>query len=250
MKVLAAVKRVVDYNVRVRVRADGSGVDTANTRMAMNPFDETAIEEAVRLREAGTASEVVAVTVGDAGSEEVLRTALAFCVDRALRVESDAPLEPLAVSKALAAVADREQPDLVLMGKQAIDDDSNQVGQMLACHLGWGQATFACDVALADGELHVVREVDGGKRTLAVALPAVVTTELELNEPRYIKLPSLMKAKRQAIERLGLAELGVDATPRLELLGVSEPPPREAGGERVDSVAALVDRLRNEAGVI
>ncbi len=249
MKVLAAVKRVVDHNVRVRIRADGSGVDTANTRMAMNPFDETAIEEAVRLREAGTASEVVAVTVGDAGSEEVLRTALAFGADRALRVESDAPLEPLAVSKALAAVADREQPDLVLMGKQAIDDDSNQVGQMLACHLGWAQATFACAVTPVDDELHVVREVDGGQRTVAVALPAVVTTELELNEPRYIKLPSIMKAKKQAIERLGLAEIAVDGSPRLELLGVSEPPPREAG-EQVDSAAALVDRLKNEAQVI
>ncbi|MFP4146860.1 MAG: electron transfer flavoprotein subunit beta/FixA family protein [Halorhodospira sp.] len=249
MKILVAVKRVVDYNVRVRVRPDGTGVDTANARMSMNPFDETAIEEAVRLKEAGTASEVVAVTVGDGGSEEVLRTALAFGADRALRVESEAALEPLGVSKALAAVALREQPELVLMGKQAIDDDCNQVGQMLAGHLGWGQATFACALTPAEGELHVTREVDGGKRVVAVALPAVVTTELELNEPRYIKLPSIMKAKKKPIDRVPLAELAVDTAPRLELLGVSEPSPR-AAGERVEGVTELVDRLRNEAQVI
>ncbi len=249
MKILVTAKRVIDSTVRVRVRSDGTGVDTANAKMAMNPFDETAVEEAVRLREAGTASEVLAVTLGDAGSEEVLRTALAFGADRALRVESDDPLEPLAVSRALAALVEREQPDLVLMGKQAIDDDSNQVGQMLAQHLGWGQATFACAVRAEGEELQVTREVDGGRRTVAVRLPAVVTTELDLNQPRYIKLPNIMKAKKKHIDRVALADLGVNAAPRLEVLGVAEPPPR-ASGERVASVAELVERLKNDAQVI
>ncbi|MCG5540205.1 MULTISPECIES: electron transfer flavoprotein subunit beta/FixA family protein [unclassified Halorhodospira] len=249
MKILVTAKRVIDSTVRVRVRPDGSGVDTANAKMAMNPFDETAVEQAVRFREAGAASEVLAVTLGDAGSEEVLRTALAFGADRALRVESDNPLEPLAVSRALAGLVEREQPDLVLMGKQAIDDDSNQVGQMLAQHLGWGQATFACAIHPEGEELQVTREVDGGRRTVAVRLPAVVTTELDLNQPRYIKLPNIMKAKKKPIDRISLDDLGVDGASRLELLGVEEPPPR-AAGERVASVAELVDRLKNDAQVI
>ncbi|MBK1726811.1 electron transfer flavoprotein subunit beta/FixA family protein [Halorhodospira neutriphila] len=248
MKVLVAVKRVVDDNVRVRLKGDGSGVETAHAKKAMNPFDEPAVEAAVRLREAGVAEEVVAVSVGEPGCEEVLRTALAFGADRAQLIEAEGELEPLGVSKALAAVAEREAPGLILLGQQATDDDAAQTGPMLAARLGWGQATFACALEAGEGEVRVTREVDGGKRDVAVPLPAVVTADLALNEPRYVKLPSIMKAKKKPLERQALEALGVDAAPRLDLLEVSEPPARPPG-VRVDSAEALAERLRNEAQV-
>ncbi len=249
MKVLVPVKRVVDYNVKVRVKADGTGVDIANVKMSMNPFDEIAVEEAVRLKEAGIATEVVVVSAGVAACQETLRTALALGADRAVLIDSDADLQPLAVAKLIKAVADKEQPQLVVFGKQAIDDDSNQTGQMFAALQGWPQATFASKVVVADGKATVTREVDGGLETLELALPAVVTTDLRLNEPRYATLPNIMKAKKKPLETLKPADLGVDVTPRLKTLKVSEPPKRQAG-VMVPDVATLVNKLKNEAKVI
>ena len=249
MKVLVSVKRVIDYNVKIRIGSDHLAVETANVKMSMNPFDEIAIEEAIRLKEAGTASEVIAVSMGDAQCQETIRTALALGADRGILIESDAELEPLAVAKLLAAVVGREQPGLVITGKQAIDDDSNQCGQMLAALLGWPQATFASDIVIGDGTARVTREVDGGLETIEVNLPAVVTTDLRLNEPRYATLPNIMKAKNKPIDRLTPAEFGVDVTPRLTVLKVEEPPRRHAG-VKLASVAELVERLRNEAKVI
>ena len=249
MKLLVPVKRVVDYNVKVRVKADGSGVDTANVKMSMNPFDEIAVEEAVRLKERGIATEIVAVSCGAATCQETLRTALAIGADRAILVQSEAELQPLAVAKLLAAVVKRELPQLVILGKQAIDDDANQVGQMLAALLDWPQATFASKVEVADGKATVKREVDGGLETVEMALPAVVTTDLRLNEPRYATLPNIMKAKKKPLDTLDPAGLGVDVAPRLSTLKVVEPPKRKGGG-RVADVAELVSKLRNEAKVL
>ena len=249
MKILVPVKRVVDYNVKIRAKADGSGVETANVKMSMNPFDEIAVEEAVRLKEAGTASEIIAVSLGAQACQETLRTALAMGADRAILVQTDAELQPLAVAKALKAVVEREQPRLVIMGKQAIDDDCNQTGQMLAALLGWPQGTFASKVVPGDGTVHVTREIDGGLETVELTLPAVVTTDLRLNEPRYASLPNIMKAKKKPLETLAPADLGVEVTPRLKTLKVAEPPKRQAG-IKVSSVAELVDKLKNEARVI
>jgi electron transfer flavoprotein beta subunit len=249
MKVLVGVKRVVDFNVKIRVKTDGSGVETANVKMSMNPFDEIANEEAIRLREAGKAEEVIAVSLGDAKCQETLRTALAMGADRAIHIQTDAELQPLAVAKLLQAVAEREQPGLIILGKQAIDDDSNQTGQMLAALLGWPQGTFASRLELADGELQVTREVDAGLEKVILKLPAVVTSDLRLNEPRYASLPNIMKAKRKPIDVLTPEELGVDVTPRLKLVKVEEPAKRQAG-VKVASVAELVDKLRREAKVI
>ncbi|MDP2196387.1 MAG: electron transfer flavoprotein subunit beta/FixA family protein [Rhodocyclaceae bacterium] len=253
MKVLVPVKRVVDYNVKVRVKADQSGIELANVKMAMNPFDEIAVEEAVRLKEAGIATEVIAVSCGVTACQEQLRTALALGADRAILVETDAAqaegLQSLAVAKLLKAVCDKEQPGLVVLGKQAIDDDANQTGQMLAALLGWPQATFASQVVIADGKATVTREIDGGLETLAIRLPAVVTTDLRLNEPRYATLPNIMKAKKKPMDVLKPAELGVDIAPRLTTLRVVEPAKRQAG-VKVADVAELVAKLKNEAKVI
>ncbi len=249
MKILVPVKRVVDYNVKVRVKSDGSGVDIANVKMSMNPFDEIAVEEAVRLKEKGVATEVVAVSCGVGACQETLRTALAIGADRAILVETDAELQPLAVAKLLKAVMDKEQPGLAILGKQAIDDDANQTGQMLAALAGAGQATFASKVEVADGKATVTREVDGGLETLVLSLPAVVTTDLRLNEPRYVTLPNIMKAKKKPLETLKPEDLGVDVAPRLKTLKVAEPAGRKAG-IKVADVAALVDKLKNEAKVI
>jgi len=249
MKILVAVKRVVDYNVKVRVKSDNSGVDIANVKMSMNPFDEIAVEEAVRLKEAGIATEVVVVSAGPTQCQETLRTALAIGADRAILVESEAELQPLAVAKLLKALCDKEQAQIVLLGKQAIDDDSNQTGQMLAALLDIPQATFASKVVIADGKATVTREVDGGLETIALSLPAVITTDLRLNEPRYVTLPNIMKAKKKTLEVLTPAALGVDITPRLKTLKVEEPPKRSAG-VMVADVAALIDKLKNEAKVI
>ncbi len=249
MKVLIAVKRVVDYNVKIRVKFDQSGVETANVKMSMNPFDEIAVEEAVRLKEAGAASELVAVSMGPQQAQETIRTALAMGADRGILVQADGELQPLAVAKLLKALVDKEQPELVILGKQAIDDDSNQVGQMLAGLLGWSQGTFASKVALADGKAEVTREVDGGLETVALTLPAVVTTDLRLNTPRYASLPNIMKAKKKPIEMLKAADLGVDIAPRLKVIKVEEPAKRQAG-IKVGSVAELLDKLKNEAKVI
>ena len=249
MKVLVPVKRVVDYNVKVRVKSDGTGVDIANVKMSMNPFDEIAVEEAIRLREAGVATEVVAVSCGLAACQETLRTALAIGADRAILVESDAELQPLAVAKLLRAVCEKEKPQAVILGKQAIDDDANQTGQMLAALLGWAQATFASKVQVADGQAQVTREVDGGLDTISVKLPAVITTDLRLNEPRYVTLPNIMKAKKKPLETLKPDALGVNVAPRLKTLKVAEPAKRQAG-VKVPDAKALVDKLRNEAKVI
>ena len=249
MKALVAVKRVVDFNVKVRVKADGTGVETANVKMSMNPFDEIAVEEAVRLKEAGVVSEIIAVSCGLTACQETLRTALAIGADRAILVETDAELQPLAVAKLLAAVAKKESPDLVILGKQAIDDDSNQTGQMLAALLGWPQATFASKVKIADGRAEVTREVDGGLDTISIKLPAVITTDLRLNEPRYVTLPNIMKAKKKTLETLKPDALGVDVAPRLQTLKVVEPAKRKAGS-KVPDAKTLVDKLRNEAKVI
>ncbi len=249
MKILVCAKRVVDANVKISVKADNSGVDLANLKMAMNPFDEIAVEEAVRLQEAGKADETVVVSLGKSACQETLRTALAMGIDRAILVESEEELQPLAVAKLLAEVVKREQPDLIIMGKQAIDDDNNQTGQMLAALLGWGQGTFASQVTLNDGEVEVTREIDGGLETVALPLPALVTADLRLNEPRYVKLPNIMKAKKKPLDLLTPAELGVDIAPRLEVLKVEEPPKR-SGGIKVADVAALLDKLRNEARVL
>jgi len=249
MKVLVAVKRVVDYNVKVRVKSDASGVDTANVKMSMNPFDEIAVEEAVRLKEKGIATEIVAVSCGLAACQETLRTALALGADRAILVETDTDLQPLAVAKLLQALAAREQPKLVILGKQAIDDDANQTGQMLAALLNWPQASFASKLDLAGDRATVKREVDGGLETIELSLPAVVTADLRLNEPRYATLPNIMKAKKKPLETTNPAALGVDVTPRLATLKVVEPPKRQGGGKVAD-VAELVAKLRNEAKVI
>ena len=248
MKILVPVKRVVDYNVKIRVKADQSGVELANVKMAMNPFDEIAVEEAVRLKEAGTATEVVAVSAGVTQCQETLRTAMAIGADRGILVESDADLQPLAVAKLLKALVDKEQPKLVILGKQAIDDDSNQTGQMLAALLGWPQATFASKVEVAGDGVRVTREIDGGLETLSLPLPAVVTTDLRLNEPRYATLPNIMKAKKKPLDTVKPADLGVDVTPRLTTLKVVEPAARSAG-IKVADVAQLVDKLKNEAKV-
>jgi electron transfer flavoprotein beta subunit len=249
MKILVAVKRVVDYNVKIRVKSDQSGVDTANVKMSMNPFDEIAVEEAIRLKEAGIASEIVVFSAGSQQCQETLRTALAIGADRAILVETDVDLQPLAVAKLLQAVCAKEQPQLIILGKQAIDDDSNQTGQMLAALMDLPQATFASKVALVDGALNVTREVDGGLETISMALPAVITTDLRLNEPRYVTLPNIMKAKKKELEIIKPEALGVDVTPHMKTIKVEEPPKRTAG-ILVADVAALVDKLKNEAKVI
>lgn len=249
MKVLVAVKRVVDYNVKVRVNADNSGVDTANVKMSMNPFDEIAVEEAVRLKEQGIASEVVAVSCGTNSSQDTLRTAMAMGADRAILVETDAPLQSLAVAKILKALADSEQPQLFILGKQAIDSDANQTGQMLAALNNWAQATFISQLDITDNTITAVREVNDGLETIQLQLPAVVTCDLGLNEPRYVTLPNLMKAKKKAITTIPVGDLGVDIAPRLKILQVQEPPQRSAGVQ-VASVAELVDKLKNEAKVL
>ena len=249
MKVLVAVKRVVDYNVKVRVKADQTGVETANVKMSMNPFDEIAVEEAIRLKEAGTAEEVVAVSMGIQQCQETIRTALAMGADRGILVQTDEELQPLAVAKLLKAVVEKENPALIIVGKQAIDDDSNQTGQMLAALLGWSQGTFASNIDLTDGFAMVTREVDGGLETVQLKMPAVVSTDLRLNEPRYASLPNIMKAKKKAINIMTPDDLGVDVTSRLKTLTVTEPPAREAG-VIVESVTELVDKLKNEAKVI
>ena len=249
MKALVAVKRVVDYNVKVRVKADGSDVDIGNVKMSMNPFDEIAMEEAVRLKEAGKISEIVVVSLGVKQCEETLRTALAMGGDRAIHVQTDDYLEPLAVAKLLRKIAEREQPQLILLGKQAIDDDANQTAQMLAALLNAPQGTFASKVELGENEVTVVREVDGGLETVALKLPAVISADLRLNEPRYVKLPNIMQAKKKPLEKLAVEELGVDIAPKLQRLKVAEPKPR-SGGVKVQSVAELVAKLKNEAKVI
>jgi electron transfer flavoprotein beta subunit len=249
MKVLVPVKRVVDYNVKVRVKSDGSGVDIANVKMSMNPFDEIAVEEAVRLKEKGVVTEIVAISCGDTKCQETLRTAMAIGADRAILVETTDELQPLAVAKLLKALVDKEQPQLVILGKQAIDDDCNQTGQMLAALTGMPQATFASKVEVADGHVTVTREVDGGLETLKLKLPAVITSDLRLNEPRYVTLPNIMKAKKKTLDVMKPSDLGVDTAPRIKTLKVAEPPKRGAG-IKVPDVATLVDKLKNEAKVI
>ena len=250
MKILVAVKRVVDYNVKIRVKADGTGVETANVKMSMNPFDEIGVEEAIRLKEAGKATEVIAVSLGIPQVQETIRTALAMGADRGIHVQTDVELQPLAVAKLLKAVVEKEKPEICILGKQAIDDDANQTGQMLSALLGWSQACFASKLVLnGDGSANVTREVDGGLETITVKLPLVLTTDLRLNEPRYASLPHIMKAKKKPIDALTPEQLGVDPSPRLKTLKVAEPPKRQAG-VKVKSVAELVEKLRNEAKVI
>ena len=254
MKVLVPVKRAVDYNVKIRVKADESGIELANVKMSMNPFDEIAIEEAVKLKEAGKITEIVAVSIGPAQAQETLRTAMAIGADRGILVETDAPtdiggVEPLAVAKTLKAIVEKENPDFVIMGKQSIDDDSNQTGQMLAALLGWSQGTFASNIELGDGSVSVTREIDGGLETIELKLPAIITTDLRLNEPRYASLPNIMKAKKKQLDILSPEDLGVDYTPRLSVVKVAEPPARVGGGKVAD-VDELIDKLRNEAKVI
>lgn len=254
MKILVPIKRVVDYNVKIRVKADQSGIELANVKMSVNPFDEIAIEEAVRLKEAGKATEVIAVSIGPEKAQEQLRTALAIGADRAILVKTDAPIdlggvEPLAVAKILKALVDKESPDLVIMGKQSIDDDSNQTGQMLSALLGWAQGTFAGKLEIGSGDLSVTREIDGGLETLTLKTPAVITTDLRLNEPRYAKLPDIMKAKKKPLEEITPEDLGIDVSPRLSIVKVVEPPVRQGGG-KVASVDELIDKLKNEAKVI
>ena len=249
MKVLVPIKRVIDYNVKIRVKADNTGVETANVKMSMNPFDEISVEEAIRMKEAGTVEEIIAVSIGVQQCQETIRTALAMGADRGIHVKSDLDLEPLAVAKVLKALVEKEAPQLVILGKQAIDDDSNQTGQMLAALLGWPQGTFVSAIEMVDGGAKVTREVDSGLETIQVDLPAILTVDLRLNEPRYASLPNIMKAKKKPIDEVTPADLGVDSTPRLQTLKVEEPPVRQAG-VMVDSVAALVDKLKNEARVI
>ena len=249
MKVLVPVKRVIDYNVKIRVKADQTGVETANVKMSMNPFDEIAVEEAVRLQEAGTATEVIAVSIGPQQCQETIRTALAMGADRGILIQTDDEVQPLAVAKLLKAIVDKESPDLVILGKQAIDDDSNQTGQMLAALLGWSQATFASNIELNGDSANITREVDGGLETVKVSMPCIVTTDLRLNEPRYASLPNIMKAKKKPIDQMAPADLSVDIAPRLTTLKVVEPTKREAG-VMVEDVAQLVDKLQNEAKVI
>ncbi|PRD40968.1 electron transfer flavoprotein subunit beta [Phyllobacterium phragmitis] len=249
MKVLVAVKRVVDYNVKIRVKGDGSGVELANVKMSMNPFDEIAVEEAIRLKEAGKVEEIVAVSIGPAQSQETIRTALAMGADRGILVKVDDVVEPLAVAKILKGVVEAEQPQLVILGKQAIDDDANQTGQMLSALLGWSQGTFASKVEITDGSAKVTREVDGGLQTVEIKMPAIVTTDLRLNQPRYASLPNIMKAKKKPLDEKTAADYGVDTAPRLKVLKTEEPGGRKAG-VKVASVAELVDKLKNEAGVL
>ncbi|BAK84213.1 electron transfer flavoprotein subunit beta/FixA family protein [Komagataeibacter medellinensis] len=249
MKVLVPVKRVIDYNIKPRVKADGSGVETAGVKMSMNPFDEIAVEEAVRLKEKGVVSEIIAVSIGEAKAQDTLRTAMAMGADRSILVETDVVTEPLAVAKVLKALVEKEKPDLVILGKQAIDDDMNATGQMLAGLLDRPQATFASKVDVADGAVTVTREIDGGAQTVKLALPAIITADLRLNEPRYASLPNIMKARKKPMEKITPADLGVDMTPRLSVVSVTEPPERKAG-IKLDSAAELVSRLRNEAKVI
>ncbi len=249
MKIIVPVKRVVDYNVKIRVKPDGSGVDTANVKMSMNPFDEIAVEEAIRLKESGAATEIIAVSIGPQKAQETLRTALAMGADRAILVKTDIAIEPISVAKILKAIVEREQPFLVIMGKQAIDDDANQTGQMLAGLLGWPQGTFASKVVPAEGLVKVTREVDGGLQTLALKLPAVVTVDLRLNEPRYASLPNIMKAKSKPLAEIDPAEFGIDLEPRIRILTTQEPGARQAG-IKVESAAQLVSKLREEAGVL
>jgi len=249
MKILVAVKRVIDYNVKIRIKSDHSGVETANVKMSMNPFDEIAVEEAVRLKEAGTATEVIAVSCGLTQSQETLRTAMAIGADRGILIETEVELQPLAVAKLLKVIVDKEQPDLIFLGKQAIDDDSNQTGQMLAALLNLPQATFASKVQVSDGKVTVTREVDGGLETLSLSLPAVITTDLRLNEPRYATLPNIMKAKKKPLEILKPEDLGVDIAPRMKTLKVMEPPTRKAG-VMVPDIKTLIEKLKNEAKVI
>ena len=249
MKILVPIKRVVDYNVKVRVKSDGTGVETANVKMSMNPFDEIAVEEAVRLKEAGAATEIVVVSIGPTASQETLRTALAIGADRAILVETTAETQPLGVAKALRKLAEKETPGLIILGKQAIDDDSNQTGQMLAALLNWPQATFASKVKIVGEEVEVTREVDGGLETISIKMPAIVTTDLRLNEPRYVTLPNIMKAKKKTLEVVKPEDLGVDLAPRLKTLKVQEPAKRKAGA-LVKTVDELVGKLKNEARVI
>jgi electron transfer flavoprotein beta subunit len=249
MKILVPVKRVVDYNVKIRVKADGSGVELANVKMSMNPFDEIAVEEAIRLKEKGKATEIVAVSIGPAQSAETIRTALAMGADRGILVKTDQPVEPLAVAKILKAIIASENPGLVIMGKQAIDDDANQTGQMLGALIGWAQGTFASKVEVGDGTVDVTREVDGGLQTVSLRLPAIVTTDLRLNEPRYASLPNIMKAKKKPLDETSADALGVDLSPRLKVIKTAEPPVRQAG-VKVGSIADLVAKLKNEAGVL
>ncbi len=249
MKILVPVKRVVDYNVKIRVKPDQSGVDLANVKMSMNPFCEIAIEEAVRLQEAGTATEIVVVSIGPAQTQETIRTALAMGADRGILVKTEDDMEPLGIAKVLKAVVEEEKPDMVILGKQAIDGDNNQTGQMLAALLGWSQGTFASELGVDGDKLNITREIDGGLQSLKISLPAIVTTDLRLNEPRYASLPNIMKAKKKPIDEKDLADFGVDAAPRLEIVKVAEPAEREAG-VKVETVADLVDKLKNEAGVL
>ena len=249
MKILVPIKRVIDYNVKVRVKSDQSGVDLANVKMSMNPFDEISVEEAIRLKEAGTATEIIAVSIGPEKAQDQIRQALAMGADRGILVKTDDDIEPLAVAKVLKAVVEEEKPDLCVLGKQAIDDDSNQTGQMLAALLGWSQGTFASKVEKDGDKLNVTREIDGGLQTIAISIPAIVTTDLRLNEPRYASLPNIMKAKKKTLDIKDIGEFGVDISPRLETVKVSEPPQREAG-VKVESVAELVEKLKNEAGVL
>ncbi|MCW0983791.1 electron transfer flavoprotein subunit beta/FixA family protein [Agrobacterium sp. BT-220-3] len=249
MKILVTVKRVVDYNVKIRVKPDGSGVDLGNVKMSMNPFDEISVEEALRLKEAGKADEVVVISVGPTKAEETLRTGLAMGADRAILVETEDNLEPLAVAKVVKAIAEQEQPGLIIVGKQAIDDDSNQTGQMLSALLGWPQATFASKVELKEGSVDVSREVDGGIQTINVKLPAIVTSDLRLNEPRYASLPNIMKAKKKPLDKKALADFGIETSARLKVLNTEEPSGRKAG-IKVSSIAELVDKLKNEAGLL
>jgi len=249
MKILVPVKRVVDYNVKVRVKPDGSGVDLANVKMSMNPFDEISVEEAIRLKEAGKAEEIVAVSIGPAKAEETIRTALAMGADRGILVQTDDLVEPLSVAKILKGIVEEEKPDLVIVGKQAIDDDANQTGQMLSALLGWSQGTFASEVEIGDGVANVTREVDGGLQTVEIKLPAVVTTDLRLNEPRYASLPNIMKAKKKPLDKKTVEDYGVDTAPRLKVIETKEPEGRKAG-VKVESVAELVAKLKNEAGVL
>ena len=249
MKVLVPVKRVVDYNVKIRVKSDGSGVELANVKMSMNPFDEIAVEEAIKLKESGKAEEVVAVSIGPDKAQETLRTALAMGADRAILVKTDVTTEPLAVAKLLKAVVEKESPKLVILGKQAIDDDCNQTGQMLAALLGWPQGTFAYKVEFGDDAIDVTREVDGGLQTVSLKLPAIITTDLRLNEPRYASLPNIMKAKKKPLDTLSAEDLGVDVAPKLKIVKTAEPPGRSAG-VKVESVAQLVEKLKGEAGIL
>jgi electron transfer flavoprotein beta subunit len=249
MKILVPVKRVVDFNVKIRVKPDGSGVELANVKMSMNPFDEIAIEEAIRLKEQGKATEIVAVSIGPQAAQETIRTALAMGADRGILVKTDQTTEPLAVAKILKKLVEKESPQLVIMGKQAIDDDANQTGQMLGALMGWPQGTFAYKLAVGDGSIDVTREVDGGLQTVALKLPAIVTTDLRLNEPRYASLPNIMKAKKKPIDDKSAADYGVDLTPHLEVLKTAEPPGRK-GGVKVKDVAELVSKLKTEAGVL